>query len=312
MAEPKWGRTLLVANPHSHSGEGAEAAAHVESLLADDPLVSSLETAHTHKLGDGAALAERIAGFDTVLILGGDGVMHDVACGLMTLDELDRPRIGILPYGTGNDYARTLGIPYEHVDDALAALRGGSDRLLDIGQVNDTYFIETLSFGYDAAIALDTSARRAKGSRQKSSGLFVTSGMRIFSDYSKGWEYSAVFDKAEGVSGNEMVFAVQIGPTYGGGFKICPKADPCDGLLDICYNVLIPKTPTTLILFGLARGGLHVGAKSIRIRRARTLSVDFQEQPPAQVDGELIEGTRFEIRCIPKALRVIVPADAEF
>ena len=309
MAASKWGRTLLVANPLAHSGEGAEAADALDSALAQDrSLVSSLDVIHTHKPGDGAALSVRMARYDTVLVLGGDGVMHDVANGVMALPDEDRPRLGLVPFGTGNDSARTLGIPFEDVLGSLEALRGGTDRMLDLGKANDVYFVETLSFGYDAAIALDTSRRRQEGTRQRNAGLFVTSGMRIFSDNHEGWPYEVLFDGAEGLSGNDQVFAVQIGPTYGGGFKICPKASPYDGLLDICYNAITPKPATALVLFGLARGGLHVGAKTIRIRQTRRFTIWFESEPPAQADGERISGTTFEVSCVPEALRVIVPA----
>lgn len=312
MAILNWGKTLIIANPAAHSGDGMAAVDVVDRILSEDGRrTTRLEILLTKGPGDGRRLAAEAAGYDTVIALGGDGVIHEVANGLMHIEQEQRPRLGIIPVGTGNDYARTLGIPFDGPEAALQSLLSGQERALDVGLCNDEYFVETLSFGLDAAIALDTSSRRAAGSSMKGAKLFATSGMKIFSTHHDGWEFKALFDGAEGISGREIIFAVQVGPTYGGGFKVCPKADPTDGLLDVCYNALIPNTPTTLVLFGMARFGLHVGAKSIRTRTAERIRLSFPTPPPCQVDGERLEGSVFEVSCVPGALRVIVPKTAK-
>ena len=98
---------------------------------------------------------------------------------------------------------------------------------------------------------------------------------------------------------------MQVGPTYGGGFRICPDADPGDGLLDVCYNVRKPLLPHLLALFGLARSGRHARSSVVSLRRIRHAVLDFAEEPPCQVDGERLQGTHFEIDVIPRALRVV-------
>lgn len=306
MSGTRWGRTLLLANPSSHSGAGLEAAREAERLLRDrGDLCSSFEARLTEGPGDAERVARGAAGLDTLVVLGGDGVVHEVANGLMSLDPEERPRVALVPMGSGNDYARTLGLPVNAVRSALAALERGRTRRLDVGRVNGVHFVQTLSFGLDAAIALDTSRRRSAGTSQKGAGLFVTSGMRILSSHHDGWAYRALFDGVEGTSGDEIIFAVQVGPTYGGGFRICPKADPADGLLDVCHNLVVPPTPVALVLFGLARAGMHVGSKSLRFRQVSRLRLLFDVEPPVQADGEPVHGTEFDVSCVPGALRVI-------
>ena len=313
MALLSWGKTLMIANPAAHSGDGMAAVDVVDRIISEDGRrTSSFEVLLTKGPGDGRRLAANAAGYDTVIALGGDGIIHEIANGLMHIDEAERPRLGIVPVGSGNDYARTLEVPFGNPEESLRSLLTGYERRLDVGKVNDEYFVETLSFGLDAAIALDTSDRRAAGSNMKGAKLFATSGMKIFSTHHDGWEFKAMFDGLEGVSGREIIFAVQVGPTYGGGFKVCPKADPTDGLLDVCYNAMIPNTPTTLVLFGMARFGLHVGAKSIRSRKASKIRLSFPVAPPCQVDGERLEGTDFNVSCVPGALRVIMPKGVKF
>lgn len=306
MPGERLGRTLIIANPAANCGEAQRAADRLESILQDDHRdYTTLDFRLTSKAGDGELFASQASAYDTLLVVGGDGIMHEVVNGLMRLDTDERPRVGLIPMGSGNDYARTLGMPRNDVEGALREILSGVETPVELGQVNGTYFMQTLSFGLDAAIALDTTDRRAADTTQRGSRLFVSSGIRIMSTYSDGWSYTATLDDHEHISGREIIFAVQVGPTYGGGFKVCPKADPRDGLLDVCHNAEIPPKAAALCLFGLARFGAHTGAKAIRTRQVKHITLDFAEEPPCQVDGEKLVGTHFEIDVVPRAIRVL-------
>ena len=182
-------------------------------------------------------------GFDTVVALGGDGVIHEVVNGLMRRPRDRRAQLGVIPLGSGNDYARTLGMARNDVEAAFAQLVRGSARPVEVGRVNGTHFMQTLSFGLDAAIALDTTDRRAANTSQEGEALFVTSGLKILSRAGRGFPCTARLDDEPPLELSALIFAVQVGPSYGGGFKICPDADPSDGLLDVCYNVRRPRAP---------------------------------------------------------------------
>ena len=306
MADSPLGRTLLIANPAAHSGKGATGAEFARRFLSSySSVTDGYEMRLTAGPGDATALAGAAEGFDTVLVLGGDGVIHETVCGLMERPADARPRLGVVPLGSGNDYARTLGMARNDVEAALAQIVRGRERPLEVGRVNGTYFMETLSFGLDAAIALDTTRRRAEDTSQEGEALFVTSGLRILSRAKGGFPCTATFDDEEPVELSTLVFAVQVGPSYGGGFRICPDADPADGLLDVCYNVRKPALPHLLALFGLARTGRHVRSSVVETRRTRHARLEFAAAPPCQVDGEPLEGTSFSIDVIPSALRVI-------
>ncbi len=306
------GRTLVIANPASHSGHGAEATDFVRNFLRSfQSLTNGYEVTETAGPEDATRIAADSTGYDTVLALGGDGVIHEVVNGLMQIPRGMRPRMGILPLGSGNDFARTLGMPMNDAQAALAAIAQGKEKYIELGRVNDTYFMQTLSFGLDAAIALDTVDRRANDTRQEGAGLFATSGLRIFTTGLRGWHFVATID-GEKVEGTDMVFAIQNGPTYGGGFRICPKAVPTDGMLDLCYTLRKPSVPHTLALFGLARGGWHARSNVLKLQQIRHLEVEFpddpEDQPPCQVDGERLEANRYVVDVVPQALRVIVPS----
>ena len=303
------GRTLVIANPVAHSGQGEGATQFVERFLsAYKSATSGYRIARTGASGDATGIAAYASDFDTVIALGGDGVIHEVAGGLMAIDPEARPRLGIIPMGTGNDYARTLGMARNDPEEALRQLVGGREKSVEVGRVNGRYFVETLSFGLDAAIALDTTNKRANETSQEGTELFVRSAIRILSRAGKGFPCTVSFAGADPLESRSIIFAFQVGPTYGAGFKVCPDADPADGLLDVCRNTVTPSLPVVMGLLGAARFGSHAHSRIIEMRRVRHAVLDFESEPPCQVDGEGIGGTHFEVDVIPKALRVVVPA----
>ena len=308
MPDSPLGRTLVIANPAAHSGRGAAGVEFVQRFLGSYASATrGYEVRLTKGPGDATGIAAGSAGFDTVLALGGDGVIHEVANGLMAMPEDARPQLGVVPLGSGNDYARTLGMARNDVEAAFAQLVRGIARPVEVGRVNGVHYVQTLSFGLDAAIALDTTDRRAADTSLEGEALFVTSGVRILSRARGGYACTARFDGEKPVELSTLVFAVQVGPSYGGGFRICPDADPADGMLDVCYNVSVPALPHLLALFGLARLGRHAGSRVVRLRRCRRAVLDFATEPPCQVDGERLTGTHYEIEVVPHALRVLFP-----
>lgn len=306
MSGSPLGRTLLIANPAAHSGRGAEGAEFACRFLGSySSATDGYDVRLTSRAGEATSIAARAASYDTLIVLGGDGVIHEVVCGLMSLPAERRPRLAVLPLGSGNDYARTLGMARNDIEAAFAQIVRGREKPVDVGRVNGTYFAETLSFGLDAAIALDTTARRAADTSQEGEALFVTSGLKILSRAKDGFACTARFDGEKPRELSPHIFAFQVGPSYGGGFLICPDADPSDGLLDVCLNVRKPALPRLLALFGLARFGRHVRSNIVETRTVRHAELEFIAEPPCQVDGEPLEGTSFSIDVVPGALSVI-------
>ena len=309
MQQSSLGRTLVIANPAAHSGAGERGARFAEDFLASyEAATDGFKVVRTAGPGDATRIAREARGFTTVVALGGDGVIHEVVSGLMALPRSARAQLGVIPMGSGNDYARTLGMARNDVEQALAQLVRGRARPVEVGRVNGQAFMETLSFGLDAAIALDTCERRARGTSQEGEALFVTSALRILAQAREGYPVRASFDGEGPLDLSTVIFAVQVGPSYGGGFRICPAADPTDGLLDVCYNVSLPALPRLMALLALARVGRHAGSSAVRLLRCRTATLDFEREPPCQADGERLGGTHFDIRVEPAALDVIFPS----
>jgi YegS/Rv2252/BmrU family lipid kinase len=308
MEQSPLGRTLVIANPAASSGKGAQAAEFVGRFLDAYPAATRAhKLIYTQGPLDAVRLAREARGVDTVVALGGDGVIHEVVNGLMERPRADRPNLAIIPMGSGNDYARTLGMEMNNPSASLSQLVSGRIEQVEVGRVNQSYFMQTLSFGLDAAVALDTVDRRQAKTSQEGEELFITSCLKIFSRSSKGWRCNASFDGGKIEQLRSIIFAMQVGPTYGGGFKICPDASPTDGLLDTCYNVKNPPAAWTLALVGSARFGLHTHSSCVKMRRFSHADLTFESEPPCQMDGERLVAKRFVVDVVPKALSVVMP-----
>ena len=296
------GKTLLIVNPVAKKGAGQAAGVRAAENLEKAGV--SVTCVATSSPAQGAELAASAAqdGYQSVIALGGDGIIHEIANGLMKIEQEKRPALGIIPVGSGNDYARTLGMS-EDVGTACAQLLSAQAKKVDVGICNCQYFVETLSFGIDAAIALDTVQRRLK-TNKTGGALYFEAGINQLVFHRNMHAYRASFDKGDVEQGKSLTFAVQIGCTYGGGFRICPEAVPDDGLFDICIAHPPIGLVSAIAIFSRARNGKHVDSPKIQLRRASSLSIQFEHIVPAQMDGEDCSASSFEVRLLPKELSV--------
>lgn len=245
MHATDFGRTLIIANPAAQSGAAREVAERLQRFLDMTARASQFDLVLTERMGHAKELAAQAQGYRTVIALGGDGVIHEVVNGLMTQDEAIRPALAVLPVGSGNDFAQTLGIDDFSGKDFGALLTCELQRQ-DIGRIRSwypasgsgeaavAYFDQTLSVGIDAAIGLGTTELRKK-TGLTGAPLYTLSGLEQFGLRYRNYPMTVSFDGAPAERVRAIIMAIQLGPTYGSGYRICPDADPCDGMLDVCY-----------------------------------------------------------------------------
>lgn len=301
------GKTLLIANPAAQRGNGLKAANVAHELLCEWLGQDNVGFQLTEKPGHAAELAEGIQGrYATIIALGGDGVVHEVVNGMMRIPAEARPRFGLIPVGSGNDYARTLGMS-ESVPDAVVQFLDAGEVAVDVGVCNGEFFAETLSFGLDAAIALDTVQRRERTGEQGTI-LYLKSGINQLLHHLDTYTFTAELDCSRTLSAPIHMMAVQVGQTYGGGFRICPEADPTDGLLDICYAQAPMRVPEATFKFLRAKDAHHTKFHNIFFERASRIHLTFDRRPPCQIDGEAHIADSYDISIERRALRVLSPA----
>lgn len=299
------GRVLILVNLTSHSYDANQNLKVTTDFFKENPeMASSVEVYETSQAGDAEIRARECKEIDTLLVLAGDGTVHEAVNGLMQREKRDRPSLAVIPTGTGNDFARTVGMYSHDVGKVLTRLKHGHIEWMDIGKVNDTYFMETLSFGLDAAIAIDTIKKRREGTHAKGTKLFVQSSIRVLSKKTNGWNCRLSLDGGREERLPVMILAFQIGRTYGAGIPIAPDADPRDGLFDICMNRGMMSAAYALFLFALAKFGRHKHSKKIRMARAGKARVCFDTEVPVQTDGEEMSGREFMISMLPGELSV--------
>lgn len=311
------GRTLIIANPAAQSGAGKQTAERLQRFLAlyhHDG--ASFELIYTKRPGHAAELAAEACGYESVLALGGDGVVHEVANGLMRIDAARRPSLGVVPVGSGNDFARTHGLK-DYTGSDFARYLTCERVPFDVGRITYRpaategklveHFVQTLSFGLDAAVALGTVDLRA---RVPLSGmpLYVLSGADVFLRTFRPYPAQVAIDGDAPRKLRTFLMAIQLGPTYGSGFLVCPDADPTDGRFDLCYASGRASRLHALALLLQAKRGHHTRSHLIHITTARHVELAFERDDyPIQADGERIRARSMTVDLLPGALTVLRP-----
>ena len=283
---------------HPASGHGA--AARIADAVADRlrTAVDRLDVLVAHSVEESRALARGAhdAGLDVLIVLGGDGAAHQ---GVQFCADHD-VALGLVPAGTGNDFARALGIPgtpMEAVDALVTALRAGKRRRIDLGRVGDTWFATVLCAGFDASVN-ERANRMRWPSGPRRYDLAILAELAAFRSR------PVVLD----VDGDVLelpatLVAVGNTPFYGGGVPICPAADPGDGVFDVTIIGHATRRGLLRMLPGL-RTGKHVTHPSVRTLRARSVSLDGNTWP-AYADGEPQGHVPITATCVPDALTVV-------
>lgn len=302
-----FGNSLLIVNPTAQSGRARKTLQEASDLLQG---VTNTSKGHYYEIIettyplDAVIIAHELGEhFDTVFVLGGDGVVHEVVNGLMQIPQGKRPKLGVLPAGQGNDFARSLNLLLDPLR-VLNELPKLHEKTIDIGAVNDRYFAETLSFGVDAAIALETMERR-QGTNKTGTILYLESGFNQIKNHLNVIKADVNIDGVEFPDLEFYTFAVQNGPTYGGGFKICPQADLSDSIFNICYATPPLSKFEAVRLFMRAKDGKHTNDKHINFKKGKHIRLVFEDIVPAQIDGEPIPAYEYDISVMPQALTVL-------
>ena len=276
---------------------------------ADDVVVVPVDSPD-----DTRETAARLAreGADLVVAAGGDGTVHLVANGLMEgADDADsRPAMGVLPRGTGNDFARTLGLPLDApIETSLEALRSGERRALDVVRMDHAeggcYAVNVCAGGFSTAI--DEAMTDGLKSTWGPFAYFV-GGVKALPEMEA---HEVVLDWDFGPS--ERIRAVNVvvgnGRMAGGGRPVAPRANPEDGLLD----VVVIREGSALDISRVAAlalsGAEYVEDDLVVYNRVHRLRVEATPGMLFNVDGEILTDEPITFEAVHGALRFVVGAD---
>ncbi len=285
-------KVALVVNPTSGRGLGARVAPVVRAELEAGGLTVE-EYTTTCAEDVGRISAEVIAsGADAVALVGGDGTIH---LGAQVLAKSGLP-FGVIPAGTGNDFARGIGVPLKNPKAAAALIVGGRTRSVDLGTAKDEYITTVVAGGFDSLVNKRANAMTwPKGNARYT--LATLAELRTFEPIS----YVVTVD-GEVIETDAMLVAVGTGPTYGGGLQICAGAEIDDGLLDV--TIIKPVSRLTLLqMFPKLAKGSHVGHPKLHTLRGRSVRLEAAGVT-AYADGEILGPLPVDIGIAPGALTV--------
>jgi diacylglycerol kinase (ATP) len=288
-------RLALLVNPTAGGGRGAKVLPAVRARLEAGG--ASVQVLAGRDAADSLRLAEQAVAddVDVLVALGGDGL---VSLAAQALAGTTTP-LAVVPVGTGNDGARTLGLPLDPLAAAEVALTG-LPRTVDLARAGDRTFLTVLSSGFDSRVNERANAMRWPGGTARYVRAMLAE-LPVF----RPVPYELVLD-GEQVALTAMLVAVGNGRSYGGGMLVCPDADLSDGLLDVTVLTALP-TLRFLRLFPSVYSGAHVRRPEVRTYRARSVQLSAPGMT-AFAGGEPVGALPVTVEALPGALTVLVGA----
>ncbi len=293
----------FIVNKIAGNGKGRKVWKRLEPLLQRlriDYRVEFSESS-THA----AALVRQLVVQDgkqaVLVVVGGDGTLQSVIPELIG----HHVPLGMIPAGSGNDFARALGIPL-NPQKALKYLIDGGIQKIDIAQTGNHYCVTVIGIGVDGKVAQtvnDSGYKKWFNYLRLGHFSYVLSLLQVLWQYRPG-TVTLIVDGTEMTFANVWLIAVANFPNYGGGMNICPGASYSDGVLDICIVHGISRFELMRI-FPLVFAGKHIRHSGVSILHGKVVKVLSSSPMLAHGDGELIGQTPVEIAVRTEAVHVI-------
>lgn len=304
-------RTLVIVNPRSRSGATGRRWPALEARIRS--VLGPVEVEMTRAPRDAERLAREAvrAGVERLVVAGGDGTLGEVASGLLGAGLAGYAEIGVLPLGTGSDYARSLGLPRDF-EAALACIAAGATRRVDAGRARFrtrggeervACFANVASFGISGLV--DEIVGRT--TRIFGNGTaFLVGALAAILRYRS--ERVALRVDGELVHDAELVLATGAnGRWFGAGMQVAPQAVLDDGLLDVVVVGALSR-PRLLAKLPKIYAGSHLRDPAVRWTRGRVIEADAPPgRVPLELDGEPLGMLPARLEVLPGALRVVAP-----
>ncbi len=283
----------FIVNPASGRGKGRAIGNTLQTLIKEKKLDATLEftKAPSHGIKLALKAAER---FECIVAVGGDGTLNEVVNGIANSGS----KLGLLPVGSGNDFAHALKIPSD-LEHSLDRLLAGKTKKIDLGKANGRYFHNGLGIGFDAHVVhTSLNVKRLRGN-----AIYLYSVLRTLFKYRPvplHMQYNGQMH-----TGDYFMITVGNGVSLGGGFHLTPDALLDDGQFDLC---LIQNMPLPSVLRNLLKvySGKHKEDPRVKIVRSDHVKIRSEKPFAVHLDGELLgmDLTELDVQIVPAALEV--------
>ena len=295
-------KTCVIFNPTARGDKARRLRSHLDDMAREAALKPTTGAGDARRL---AAEAVR-AGFENIIAAGGDGTLNEVLNGIGDAKGFDRVRLGVLPLGTVNVFAKELRLPTDFAG-AWRVIQRGHEQLIDVpwaehligGWPQRRYFAQLAGAGLDsrAVELVDWKLKKRLGSL-----AYVVAGFKALGEILPAIEVS----NGSGTATGQLVL-IGNGKFYGGRFNMFPHADLTDGILEAVVYPKVNGLTVARIAWGAVTGNFHTGHHTIQMRGER-LELKCAGKISYQLDGENIAPLPATFGVLPRALRVIVPS----
>ncbi|WLR51017.1 diacylglycerol kinase family lipid kinase [Bacillus tianshenii] len=291
-------RAMIIVNPSSGKEQAGEYVEQIEEVLwSNGYQVNTFETAQeldATKFCQEACLEK----YDVVVSMGGDGTLNETINGMAGQEH--RPTLGIIPMGTMNDIARALHIPFEP-EAAIELLQGHRTKKIDLGKVNDHYFMNIVASG---AIAQATSQVTVEQKTKLGPFAYFAEGVKAFTKRDL-YDFNIQYDDGEWV-GEAWHFIAVLTNSVGGFEELSPDAEVNDGKLHcfVIKNITVANVP--LLAAALVRGELK-NQKDVDYFTTSSVKISSTNDLVANVDGEIGDRMPLTLDVLPRRIEVFVP-----
>lgn len=292
---------VFIVNPAAGKGHALQMVGSIKSRFKD--FSQSFEILMTEAPGHASEISRNIASIGEaarIYSVGGDGTLNEIINGITGFTNVE---LGIIPCGSGNDVARYL-YPVHDPLKLIRVLPVSTSKTIDLGKLNDKYFINIASVGFDAEVALNScyfkKSPLVSGSMSYILAVFVTLIK------CKKYKLKITLDNNTPIEKEFLLSIFANGTYYGGGILAAPRAKMDDGILDF---YLVDSLPRRKILkfFPLFKRGEHENMKEVHLSKGTKAIVESENPFPVNIDGEISLETRISIELLPEHIKVLIP-----
>ena len=296
---------IFIINPKAGKGKATELIPFIYEFFKDKSEEFIIRL--TEYPGHATEIAKEysVSGDCRIYSVGGDGTVNEVVNGIAGTQS----SLGVIPAGSGNDFIRSIANPSDiqaDIRDITIRTINGEDKYIDLAKVNDKYFINISSIGFDADVVFNADKFKKVPGITGSMAYVISIIYTVLRK--KISKVKLRIDDRE-MKLNLLLAAIANGRFYGGGMLAAPEAKIDDGLFDIC---LVGEASRFMILrlFPMYIKGQHGKLAEVEFLRGKKILIESEEELSLNIDGEIFSSSKIDFEIIEKGIKVILPKDA--